>query len=141
MLKSCKYCGRIHEEKNKCAQRIKAEAIRQEKRKQTDAVFFRKTYLWTNKSKAVRKRDAYMCLCCLAELKGTVKKYNTENISVHHITPIVEDFSKRLDEFNLISVCDIHHEMCEAGEISRETQRALVLDAVGHSDKDETLFM
>ena len=126
MLKSCKYCGRIHDSKLICKQKKEAEERRWTNRKQSNASMFRRSNAWTNKSIDIRKRDNYMCACCKAELKGMIIRYNTHNLSVHHIIPINEDYNKRLDDDNLITVCDIHHEMCEAGEITREQQIELV---------------
>ena len=130
MLKSCKYCGRIHEQAYICNQKHQAQVKRQQNRKQTTALRFRRSEAWTNKSIAIRQRDNYLCLCCKEQLVGTVKQYNTINLSVHHITPIEEDYNTRLDDENLITVCDVHHELCEAGEIPREIQRQLVMDAI-----------
>lgn len=59
------------------------------------------------------------------ELPGTQTKYETRDLSVHHIVPLAEDFERRLDETNLLTVCSYHHEACEAGAIDRETQRQL----------------
>lgn len=136
MLKSCKYCGRIHEEKIVCDQKKIAEEKRWANRKITDALRFRKTSAWTDKSTQIRKRDQYMCLCCRALMVGTVTKYNTRDLSVHHIIPINEDYSKRLDDDNLITVCGVHHEMCEASEITREQQRDLVVRSIQGDDGD-----
>lgn len=66
-----------------------------------------------------------MCLCCLAELEGTETKYNTEALEVHHIVPLREDIEKKDDNENLITVCKLHHEMCEEGDIGRDIQRCL----------------
>jgi hypothetical protein len=38
---------------------------------------------------------------------------------VHHIIPIAEDDSKRLDNDFLITLCEFHHEAAEAGKIPR----------------------
>lgn len=113
-----------------CEPKKIAEAKRWANRKQTNALMFRKTNAWTNKSIDIRKRDNYMCLCCVAQMVGTVTRYNTRNLSVHHITPIEEDYGKRLDDDNLITVCDVHHEMCEADEITREQQRELAWQSI-----------
>ena len=126
MLKSCKYCGRIHDTKYVCEQKDIAEKKRMSNRKATNALRFRRTTVWTNKIIDIRTRDKYMCLCCKAQLPGTVKQYNTSNLSVHHIVPIEEDYNLRLEDGNLMTVCDVHHEMCEAEQISRDTQRYLV---------------
>lgn len=67
-----------------------------------------------------------MCVCCAHNLEGTIETLNTEGLSVHHIIPIEEDYDLRLDDENLITVCEVHHEMCEAGKIDRDVQRQLV---------------
>lgn len=126
MLKSCQYCGRVHDDKQACQQKKQAEQRRSRNRKGSSALMFRRSKDWTDKSIAIRKRDRYLCLCCLAGLPGTASRYNTSNLSVHHITPIEEDYSGRLDNDNLITLCSVHHEMCEAGKISRQAQRELV---------------
>ena len=135
MLKSCKYCGRIHEASEMCDKKKEAEKRRWNNRKNTRALSFRHSNEWTNKSKAIRGRDNYLCLCCKAMLPGTTRQYETRDLSVHHITPIEEDYEKRLDDFNLITVCKIHHEMCEQGDIARDEQRSLVLRSMNAGEK------
>jgi len=137
MLKSCQYCGKIHDSKIICKPKKEAEEKRWGARKKTGALSFRKTYAWTNISRRVRDRDKNMCLCCLAELPGTLKKYNTEDLAVHHIIPIEEDYAQRMDGANLITVCSRHHEMCEAGAISRETQQDLVNKSMREAGEDK----
>ena len=137
MLRSCKYCGRIHDAKEICAQKKQAEKRRWEKRKQTKATQFRRSDAWTEKSIRIRQRDKYMCLCCKAMLKGTIQQYNTKDLSVHHITPIEEDYDLRLEDENLITVCGIHHEMCEAEEISRDVQRDLAVRSIQEDTNGE----
>jgi 5-methylcytosine-specific restriction endonuclease McrA len=131
MLKSCKYCGRIHDDKVVCEQKKDANNRRWQNRKQTRALQFRRSNAWTEKSQQIRKRDRYMCLCCKAQMIGTVVQYNTRDISVHHIIPIEEEYDRRLDDDNLITVCPTHHEMCERGDITRDEQRRLALDSAG----------
>lgn len=126
MLKSCQYCGRIHDTKDECDPKRKAREARQGSRRRSSAYVFHKSKAWTRKSIQVRERDHYTCVCCKAKLEGTLDQYNTEDLSVHHITPIEEDYSLRLDEDNLITVCRLHHEMCEAGKIPRDVQRSLI---------------
>ena len=130
MLKSCSYCGRIHDSKKECKQKKEAERKRWENRKQTKALMFRRSGEWTDKSIQIRKRDNYMCLCCKAMLEGTKKQFNTSGLSVHHIIPIEEAYECRLDSENLITVCGPHHEMCEAGKISKKVQKALVKESI-----------
>lgn len=120
MLKSCQYCGRIHDSKYICKQRaIKKKQI-------TEADKFRWTSKWQKKREEIKKRDLYLCQICIRELYNTVTKYNTEDLSVHHNIPINEDYNKRLDNDNLLTVCSYHHEMCESGEISREEVQKII---------------
>ena len=128
MLRSCPYCSRIHDTRIKCGPMVTAIRRRQN-RQGTDADRFRRTNAWTEKSIHIRERDHYMCLCCKAQLVGTVEQIQTEGLSVHHIVPIEEDYSKRLDDDNLMTVCTVHHEMCEANKITRDMQRKLVEDS------------
>lgn len=132
MLKSCKYCGRIHDAQYICPQ--KAKRIEGHNyRHGTDADRFRRTLAWTEMSRRVRDRDYYMCLCCadgIPKDDGTYTDIETDNISVHHIIPIEEDFDLRLDETNLISVCSRHHLMCESEQISKDKQYELVRKSI-----------
>lgn len=125
MLKSCSYCGRIHDSKKWCRQKRDAEQKRWNNRKATKALAFRRTKAWRDKSIEVRKRQHYMCVCCAHNLEGTTNRLNTKDLSVHHIIPIEDDYELRLDNENLITVCDMHHEMCEAGKISRNIQKQI----------------
>ena len=132
MLKSCAYCGRIHDEHFPCPAKEKNKKWRDgmkysaRKERDVDEYRFRNSRSWQRMRDHIKHRDRCLCLCCLAELQGTVLKYQTEGLSVHHIKPLAECFEDRLKEDNLITVCSSHHEMCERGEISRTTQRELV---------------
>ncbi len=109
MLKSCKYCGRIHPKGYDCQAKPKRYKSRTQ---QTD---IRCTNKWTRKSIEIRERDHYLCRVCLAQ--GTV---NYDGIEVHHIIPLVEDGSCAFDDDWLISLCASHHKAADRGEISRQ---------------------
>lgn len=120
MLKSCSYCGKIHDSKYICKEKpIKKKTI-------TEADKFRWTSLWQKKREEIKKRDLYLCQICIRELYNTVTKYNTEELSVHHNIPINEEYNRRLDNNNLLTLCDYHHKMCEKGEISREEVQRII---------------
>ena len=102
MQKTCVVCGKIHDF-NKICRRPKSK-------KKSEANTFRKTNKWTEKSRSIRQRDKY----------ETKYRYTYKDLEVHHIIPIEEDYSKRLDSENLITLCRYHHEMAESGEIPRE---------------------
>ena len=102
-------------------------------KKATEANKFRKTfrtYKWTQKSKYIKQRDNYMCQICLLDKYKTDFKYTYKELEVHHIIPIEEDYSKRLDSDNLITLCRYHHEMAEKGLISREELKEIITSKV-----------
>ena len=114
MLKSCQYCGRIHPKNYDCGRKPKRI------NRDTKAYRFHRTQAWQDKSIEIRRRDHYLCQCCIRLMHGTMRKHNYDDLSVHHIVPIAEDYEQRLDDDNLITVCCHHHEMAESGQIDRE---------------------
>ena len=116
MLKACKYCGKIHDSKFDCGRKPK----RRYARRQDDISRFRSTQSWRDKSIAIRERDKYLCQCCIRGFPGTVRRLNGNKLSVHHVVPIEEDYDRRLDDDNLITLCAVHHDMAESGAIPRE---------------------
>lgn len=120
MLKSCQYCGKIHDSKYICKEKPNR------KKEVTETDRFRWTSIWQRKREEIKKRDLYLCQICIRELYNTVTKYNTEELSVHHNIPINEDYNKRLDNDNLLTVCDYHHKMCDRGEIPRNKVQRII---------------
>lgn len=112
MLKTCSVCGNIHDFNKICRRSVI--------KKSTKANKFRKTNRWTEKSKSIRERDKYLCQICLLGKYDTNYKYTYEQLEVHHIVSIEEDYTKRLDSKNLITLCKYHHKMAETGQISKE---------------------
>lgn len=118
MRKSCKYCGGIHDDSFKCPMKPKTKY----KNKSSKSAFvFRSSGQWKRKREEIKERDKYLCRCCLA--KNILTYAYTE---VHHITPVDDDYDLRLDNDNLITLCDMHHKQAELGEISREELRSLI---------------
>lgn len=66
---------------------------------------FYKTTRWKDKRKAILKRDGYYCQQC--------KRYGktVEATNVHHIMPLAERPDLKLNNNNLISLCDSCHEL------------------------------
>lgn len=115
MLKSCKYCGRIHDSKLDCGKKPSGYKRTSYKDK------FRWTSLWKNKRDEIKHRDRRMCQVCIRELYAYgARKYNFQDIQVHHIDSLEENYSRRLDNENLIAICSHHHEMAEQGEIPKQ---------------------
>lgn len=120
MLKSCQYCGRIHDSKFICSKKpIRKKCI-------TEADKFRSTNKWRKKREEIKQRDLRLCQICKRELYNTTIKYNTKDLEVHHNVPINEDYDKRLDNDNLLTVCHYHHELCESGDIPREEVQKII---------------
>lgn len=112
MLRSCAVCGGIHEEDKMCKRTYK---------KDSRAYYFRNSNKWILKREQIKKRDKYLCQVCL---KDGIYTYN--NLQVHHIIPINNDYSKRLDSDNLITLCTLHHKDAERGYISVEELHSLI---------------
>ncbi len=67
---------------------------------------FYKSKEWKRLREYILKRDNYMCAECIK-----VDKVTTCN-TVHHLVEIREDFSKALDESNLVTIChDCHNKI------------------------------
>lgn len=106
-LKSCPYCGRIHDRQYDCGKRpvYKRRTIQDK---------YRDTYAWQCKRKEINERDYFLCRYCL--LSGNI---TVNNLSVHHIEPLKERPDLQDDDDNLITLCDICHKKAEAGLINR----------------------
>lgn len=122
MLKSCPYCGRIHERSYICPKK----PIRTKKGYATNQSKFRSKSAWTKKAKAIKMRDGFLCQICIRGLYEPQRKYETERLEVHHIVPLKNDFNLRLSNENLITLCEKHHEMAETGIISTDLLKQIV---------------
>ena len=116
MKKSCKYCGGIHEVGYICDRKPLFTYT-----KSSPEDVFRSSYDWKQKRTHILKRDYYLCRFCLSQ-----GKVNTERLSVHHIIPLKYNSSLRLDDENLITLCTLHHEQAEKGEILADTLKKLI---------------
>lgn len=117
---TCKYCG-IVPRGHRCPHRTYKK-----KTYDTEADRFRKSKRWTNKSIEVRQRDRYLCRVCEANLYNTVQQLNFNEVEVHHIEKLNENFNKRLDNDNLITLCRYHHKMADDGKIPKEVLLSII---------------
>ena len=124
-LISCKYCGKIHASDADCGMKPRYE------KKRDDAVRFRSTRIWRSKREEIKRRDNYLCQVCLEKLYDTIDQYTFKGLEVHHIVPVNEDYSKRLDNDNLITLCSYHHKQAERNKIPRELLRNLIKSTPG----------
>lgn len=114
-LRACAYCGRIHPADYICEKKPK----RKEKKTDTEAVRIRNTSRWQYTRQHIKERDNNLCQLCLRNYQGTRRQIEYQDLSVHHIIALEDDKSKAFDCENLITLCDIHHEMAEQGLISK----------------------
>ena len=115
MLKSCKYCGRIHDSRYDCGKRPR----KQYRRKASEAG--RYTYAWQLKSREIKERSHYLCAYCLAHGELTY-----DDLEVHHIVKLTDRPDLLLEDGNLICLCARHHERAESGEIPKKELYELV---------------
>lgn len=120
MLKSCKYCGRIHDSRMKCKHRVLGI------KKPTPKDRFRSSSEWQKKRDEIQERDHHLCQLCVRGLYGATRRYVYAGTSVHHIDSLEENWDRRLDEGNLITLCGMHHEMAEAKKIRKGELFAIV---------------
>ena len=118
MKKSCKYCGGVHDIGYVCGRKPKISY--KQKRNSTEDRF-RNSYDWQQKRTYILKRDYYLCRVCFSE-----KRLTSDRLSVHHIISIKNNFDLRLDAENLITLCTLHHEQAEKGEIPADTLKKLI---------------
>lgn len=120
MLKSCSYCGRIHDSRDICP--AKREATSRYP-KDTLAVKTRSKSRWQKTRDYIKRRDHGVCQLCIrnytGDTTGTLRPYETDNLEVHHIIKLEDDIDKAFDEDNLITLCRKHHEEAESGSIAQ----------------------
>ena len=114
MYKTCKHCG-VVDESHICPHR---KSRQKNSDRQSDK--FRNTKVWQRKREEIKTRDRYLCQICIRNKYNTLSFLNYKTLQVHHITSIQEDYNRRLDNDNLISLCDYHHKMAEEGQIPKE---------------------
>ena len=124
-LVTCKYCG-IVERGHGCKNRPKRV---QTKNRTSDK--FRNTIAWKRKAEECKVRDRHLCRVCVAGLYNTLTQLNYKNLESHHIVPIAEDYSKRLDNDNIITLCQMHHKMAEHGQIPRKVLQEILASPPG----------
>ena len=119
---TCTHCNGTHKRGDVCPSKPTTH------KKITTANKLRNSSKWRKKSEEIRKRDLYLCQCCLRNMQGTMRKYEHDNLSVHHIIAIHEDSSSSFvyEDNNLITLCRFHHEEAEKGNISVDMLKKIV---------------
>ena len=136
-LSVCHYCNRIHDSSYVCKEKeyVTKERMKSKKRindynnnnNEHDKMMleiyqFRNSGAWKRKREEVRTRDLNVCRYCLVH----DHVLTVDGLSTHHIVPLVDDFSLRLEDSNLITLCQFHHELAEKGLIDANELRVMV---------------
>ena len=116
MMKSCSRCGKIHAHGHKCYANSKNYYQHDPEIRK-----FRNSTAWKHKAQEIKERDKFLCQICL---KRNI--FNFKELSVHHIVPASQSEELRLENSNLITLCEKHHQECEVGKIPRAEQQAIV---------------
>lgn len=69
-----------------------------------------------------------MCQVCRRRLYGTITEFNSAGCEVHHIEPLEECEERAFDPLNLLTLCRMHHELAERGEIPRAELHAIAAE-------------
>lgn len=137
MLKSCHYCGGIHDKSFDCGKKPKPRTGKGYTKERSDIDRLRNTRRWKAKSLEIRKRDTGLCQVCIRQLFNTTTQYNIHTIEVHHIEPIEQNVNRMYDNLNLISICKYHHYMAELEQIPRHTLHSIAKE---QEDKNKLIF-
>ncbi len=116
MMKSCSRCGGLHPLGFKCYANSKNYYQHDPEIRK-----FRNSTAWRKKAQEIKERDKFLCQICLGH-----NIFNYKELSVHHIVPVAESEALRLENTNLITLCEKHHQDCECGKIPRAEQQAIV---------------
>ena len=76
---------------------------------------FRNSVKWQKKRKEILTNAKNLCEVCRD--KGEL---NYSNISIHHITPLLENMNEALNNYNLIALCSRCHKEAEEGKIDKQ---------------------
>lgn len=115
MLVSCRYCSLLHQRGERCPARPSNSGLK----KGNTIDSFHWSSIWKRTARAIKQRDKYLCQICLTKQYNTLYQYNYKLLEVHHITALKNDYNKRLDRSNLITLCKYHHIMADDGTIPK----------------------
>ena len=121
MYKTCQWCGVVPLD-HVCPHKPKVIY----KRKDSKLDRFRSSRLWQRKRDEIKERDLYLCKACAANIQPVIRLFNYKELEVHHIIKLADDYEKRLDNDNLITLCVLHHKMADRGQISVQRLKELI---------------
>lgn len=69
------------------------------------------------------------CACVVYIIRNA--RYETEGLEVHHIQTVASCYEKRLDGYNLLTLCERHHKMADAGKIPAKELQMIAAEQEG----------
>lgn len=112
---TCSYCGIVERGNHNCPYKPKAKP-----KENTELRRFRNSQAWAKKSTEIKTKAKFLCEVCMDDKYYTVNQFNFKNLETHHIEALNENYNRRLDNMNLVVLCQQHHKMAEKGEIPKE---------------------
>lgn len=102
----CQSCAELTEKQNNANKAERNRLYDTSKRNRQSAEFY-KSMAWRKLRESKLLNEHNECEICRSRGKATRAAH------VHHIVPIAEDWSKRLQYDNLLAVCQRHHNQIE----------------------------
>lgn len=112
---TCAYCGIVERGNHNCPYKPKAKP-----KESTEQRRFRNSQAWVKKSTEIKEKAMYLCEVCIDDKYYTINQFNFKNLETHHIEALNENYNRRLDNMNLVVLCQAHHKMAEKGDIPKE---------------------
>ena len=126
----CTGCASKREEYLKSkSKKYNADRYNRDKANEDAIRIFYVSTAWKNKRQEIINRDNNECQICKALYKFVPSD------DIHHIVPMTKDFSKRLDNNNLISLCKYHHQQVHLHNINNKEQLIKYVKQLINSDK------
>ena len=126
----CSSCNEKREEYLKSkGKKYNADRYVRDKANEDAIRLFYTSTAWKKKRAEIVRRDNDECQICKALYKFVPSD------DVHHIVPMTKDFSKRLDNNNLISLCKYRHQQVHLHNINNEEQLTRYVKQLINSDK------
>ena len=107
MYKSCSRCGKIHNTNYTCNKgKVYNGGIERK---------LRNKHAWHIKADEIKRKSNNLCQVCRDQ-----GRYTYNNLEVHHITKLIDDTDRLLDNYNLVCLCVEHHKMADKGDLDKE---------------------
>lgn len=136
--KFCDKCGQLHDKYEVCPNveppKYKGKPSKSYSDMQEDELRLARFYnskAWRSKRKDILEQAKGLCELCI------IDKHIANATSVHHIVKLVYDYNKRLDDNNLIALCDCCHRTVEALEFKSLNEFNVYINELINNNKNK----